>query len=202
MLRSQTMNKETSKLEQEQIQRLAEIGDRLRQLREEHSLTLEQVATKTMIQSRILNAIETGRLDQLPEPIYIQGFIKRYANALGINGSELAKEFPVEQSLQAAQSSAPSWKDSPQAQLRPMHLYAAYLLLIVAAISGLSYLISRSSSYKFAGLEGQQPQQAASPRPGSVSQNQPQSTIASPVVSPARTSRCQVDRRFLGTIRG
>lgn len=139
------MNKDmVSQAEQNQLDKLAEIGAYLRQAREDRLLTLDQVAAKTLIQARLLNAIEHGKLHQLPEPIYIRGFIKRYADALGLSGAEIANAFPTGPGLRTIQ---PSWKDSPAAQLRPIHLYLVYILLIVTAVSGLSYLMSRSASW-------------------------------------------------------
>lgn len=138
------MRNDISQLERSQVDKLSEIGARLREFREEQLLTLEQVAGKTMIQARLLNAIETGKLHQLPEPVYIQGFIKRYADALGLDGTELASAFPLNTDIRAVQ---PTWKDSPAAQLRPIHLYAAYVLLIVTAVSCLSYLMNGSTSW-------------------------------------------------------
>ncbi|MBD1870602.1 helix-turn-helix domain-containing protein [Oculatella sp. FACHB-28] len=139
------MNKDiVSQAEQNQSDKLSEIGAYLRQAREERLLTLEQVAAKTLIQARLLNAIEHGKLHQLPEPVYIRGFIKRYADALGLSGAEVANAFPAGSGLRTTQ---PSWKNSPAAQLRPIHLYLIYVLLIVAAVSGLSYLMSRSASW-------------------------------------------------------
>jgi cytoskeletal protein RodZ len=138
------MNKDMVSQEQNQLDKLAEIGAYLRQTREERLLTLDQVAAKTLIQARLLSAIEHGKLHQLPEPIYIRGFIKRYADALGLSGAEVANAFPTGPGLRAIQ---PSWKDTPAAQLRPIHLYLVYVLLIVAAVSGLSYLMSRSASW-------------------------------------------------------
>jgi cytoskeletal protein RodZ len=138
------MRKDISQLEQGQTERLTEIGSHLQQIREERLLTIEQVAEKTMIQPRHLRAIEQGNLNQLPEPVYIQGFIKRYGELLGLNGSELSHAFPLETNLRPVNS---GWKDSPAAQLRPVHLYAAYVLLIVAAVSGLSYLMNRSTPW-------------------------------------------------------
>ncbi|MGB3613520.1 MAG: DUF4115 domain-containing protein, partial [Elainellaceae cyanobacterium] len=38
-----------------------------------------------------------------------------------------------------------TWNASAAAQLRPLHLYAAYVALIVAAVSGVSYLLSALS---------------------------------------------------------
>jgi cytoskeletal protein RodZ len=140
---SQVMSKEFP-LDQQQAQQLTAIGDYLRQVREENLLSLEQMAAKTLIQVRLIRAIETGNLQPLPEPVYIRGFIKRYAVALGLDGAEIAQAFPIETDIRAVQ---PSWKDTPAAQLRPLHLWVAYLVLIVAAVSGLSYLISRSPSW-------------------------------------------------------
>lgn len=135
-----TMSRDTSLLQQEQVERLMQIGAYLRHVREESGLSLEDVAARTLIQSRSIKAIEEGKLHQLPEPVYVQGFIRRYAEAMGLDGSEFAEAFPAEKSLHIDVS----WKDLPAAQLRPLHLYIAYILLIMASVSLLSYIVGRS----------------------------------------------------------
>jgi cytoskeletal protein RodZ len=137
------MRKDTSQLERRQSEKLVELGDYLRKAREERFLDLEEIASATLIQPRLLRAIEAGQLSQLPEPVYIKGLIKRYADFLGFHGNRFADEFPLESNIRAIH---PSWQDSPAAQLRPIHLYVAYILLIITAISGLSYLMNRSGS--------------------------------------------------------
>ncbi len=127
---------------QEQIEKLEELGSRLREFRTEQSIPLEEVAARTRIQARLLNAIEEGRLDQLPEPVYIKGFIKRFAEALGLNGAEFASSFPTGSGIQFIR---PSWRHLPAAQLRPIHLYLLYICLVMAAVSGLSFLVRRSA---------------------------------------------------------
>jgi cytoskeletal protein RodZ len=143
-----TMTRDNSLLQQEQVERLMQIGAYLRHVREEEVLSLEEVSARTLIQPRLLKAIEEGKLHQLPEPVYVQGFIRRYAEALGLEGAEFAEAFPAERSLQIAQS---SWKDSPAAQLRPLHLYIAYVALIMASVSLLSFIVSRSAPSETAG---------------------------------------------------
>jgi len=49
-----------------------------------------------MIQPRVIRAIEAGNLKELPEGVYIRGFLRRYADALGLDGHALASEFPLE----------------------------------------------------------------------------------------------------------
>lgn len=128
--------------QQEQVEKLEELGSRLRQYRTAQSLPLEEVAAKTRIQARLLNAIEEGRLDQLPEPVYIKGFIKQFAEALGLNGAEFASTFPTGSGLPLRRH---SWKHLPATQLRPIHLYALYVLLVIGAVNGLSFLVRRSA---------------------------------------------------------
>lgn len=173
----EVMSKEIPQQNLEQTQKLTEIGDYLRQVREQNLLTIEQIATKTLIQARLLNAIEAGDLQILPEPVYIRGYIKRYAQALGLDGVEISEAFPIQNDMRAVQ---PSWKDTPAAQLRPLHLWVGYVLLIVAAVSGLSYLISRSASWVTAQPEARQT--TAANRPTASPAVRP---AASPAVSPA-----------------
>ncbi|MBE9127355.1 MULTISPECIES: helix-turn-helix domain-containing protein [unclassified Coleofasciculus] len=136
------MKENKSHLQQEQLEKLEELGARLRQRRNEKSIGIEEVAAKTRIQARLLKAIEEGKWDQLPEPIYIQGFIRRFAEALGLNGAEFASAFPTGSGLQYMK---PCWRYLPGTQLRPIHLYVLYIGLVIGAVSGLSYLVSRSA---------------------------------------------------------
>lgn len=130
-------------LEKQRAEKLAEMGSYLRHLREEQSLSLKEVAAKTKVQARLLNAIEEGNLDPLPEPIYIQGFIKRYADALGLDGAEFASVFPIGQNFQFLKA---SWRGLPAvAQLKPIHLYLIYIFLIICAVNGLSQLVKNSA---------------------------------------------------------
>ncbi|MGB3201185.1 MAG: RodZ domain-containing protein, partial [Nodosilinea sp.] len=87
----------------------------------------------------LIAAIEQGDLDGLPEPVYIRGLIRRYGDALQLDGETLASQFFTPPRIQRR-----SWKETPAAQLRPLHLYGAYFMLLVAAISGLSYLLRQT----------------------------------------------------------
>ncbi len=134
--KSQTQDPSLSKAEQ--AQRLLEIGEQLRQTREHQSLSMNMLAAYTLIRVPLLQALEQGQLEYLPEPVYVQGLIKRYADALGLNGSDLAQFFlpePVEPSVKSHLQllSLP--------QLRPTHLYLTYILLVICAVNGLSYLV-------------------------------------------------------------
>lgn len=128
-------------LDQLQREQLASIGGVLRQTREEQSLSLEQLSSKTLIRPSLMSAIESANLEQLPEPVYVRGLIKRYADILGLDGETLAIQFFTHLNLR----SRSSWKDSPAAQLRPLHLYTLYILLVMFAVGGLSYVLKRTT---------------------------------------------------------
>ncbi|MEG4325147.1 RodZ domain-containing protein [Microcoleus sp. herbarium5] len=153
--------------------KLAEIGTKLRQYREQQSICLDKVAVVTMIRRNLLQAIEDGQLDQLPEPVYTQGLIKRYAEAMGLDGNQFAEFFPIEPPPRSRTKL--SWQDAPQ--LRPMHLYLFYTFLIICSVNVLSQLMSGSMTAKNgAGAEeralGQQEQARLAAEASGASQNQ------------------------------
>lgn len=72
---------------------LAEIGQDLRAAREERGRTLEEVAAETRMKVSHLRAIEEGDESLLPEPVYIKSFIRKYAQAVGLPGDDLANQY-------------------------------------------------------------------------------------------------------------
>ncbi|MBD0267557.1 MAG: helix-turn-helix domain-containing protein [Cyanobacteria bacterium Co-bin8] len=84
-----------AKLASTQIEQLREIGAYLRQIRQQQGRGLDDIANQIFIRPALLRAVEEGQEQQLPEPVFIQGFIRRYGEALGLDGSELSKEFSV-----------------------------------------------------------------------------------------------------------
>ncbi len=78
-----------------QAEQVKAIGARLLEERRKQGISLDEVAAKTYIPLRLLSAIEVGNMNSLPEPVFIQGFIRRYADVLGLDGTAISKEFPV-----------------------------------------------------------------------------------------------------------
>ena len=128
-------------LEQIYQAQLSEIGRLLVDARKSQGCTLQLASERTLIRASLLQAIETGQLDLLPEPVYVRGFIRRYAMFLGLDGENLANQLFAP----ANSRRRPSWKESPAAQLRPLHLYLAYVFVMIAAVTSLSYLMRRTA---------------------------------------------------------
>lgn len=81
-----------SKYNPTQTQQLQELGSYLRQQRLDRSLTLEQIASTTFIRLALLKALEEGQVDELPERVYVQGFVRRYGDALNLDGYALSHQ--------------------------------------------------------------------------------------------------------------
>ncbi len=95
------------------------VGKRLREARENRSLTIEQVQKQTKIHSTVLIGLEEGRPNDTLTDTYIRSFLKKYAQFLNINSVELLKEYfpahtespapniPVQESVLSKETQAP-----------------------------------------------------------------------------------------------
>jgi cytoskeleton protein RodZ len=70
----------------------AKIGPVLEKARKDKGLTLDEVEQATKIRKRYLTGLEREDYGVLPDAVYVQGFLKTYANYLGLDGEELSRE--------------------------------------------------------------------------------------------------------------
>lgn len=74
------------------------IGALLRETRENFGGDVERIANALRIRVQYLVAIEEGRYDRLPAPVYALGFVRAYAIHLGLDGDEAVRRFKQEAS--------------------------------------------------------------------------------------------------------
>ncbi len=65
------------------------IGEKLRLARERNNLTIDQVARETHVAKRFLKALEDEDFAAFPGETYAMGFLRNYAEYLGLNADEL-----------------------------------------------------------------------------------------------------------------
>lgn len=65
------------------------LGALLRSERENRGLSHEQVAQITRLRKRFLEALENEEWENLPPSVFVKGFIKSYAKALGLDEGKL-----------------------------------------------------------------------------------------------------------------
>lgn len=66
------------------------VGTRLRQAREQRRLTLQQVSESTKVRTHYLQALENDDLSAMPSTAQARGFLRLYAESLGLNVDELS----------------------------------------------------------------------------------------------------------------
>jgi cytoskeleton protein RodZ len=106
-----------------------EIGSSLRAARMRQELELSQAERDTRIRAKYLRALEDERFDVLPGPAYTKGFLRTYADYLGLD----AQPFVDAYNARFAPEEEPA--PPPQLRIRRRRFAVAPWLLLVAALA-------------------------------------------------------------------
>ena len=87
---------------------MATVSEQLQQAREAKNFTVHQIAEITKIKTEHVRALENGDFDVFPAPIYIRGFVRSFANAVGLDAAALVTELEAELALTDNLSGPPS----------------------------------------------------------------------------------------------
>jgi len=120
-------------------------GDRLRSAREAQELSLDEVSVRTRVPKRLLEAIETGDHAMLPAPTYSAGFVKVYAQVVGLDPNELSQQFRSDLGRHAAPRHQPEPFEPADPARVPSRLLAT-IALAVAVLIAVGYGVWRSGS--------------------------------------------------------
>jgi len=107
-----------------------EIGKSLRDARERQTLELAEVERATRIRTKYLQALEEERFDVLPGTAYVKGFLRTYADFLGLDGVRFVDEYN-ERFAPAEPLEAPP----PVRVRRPRRILGARLVAIPVAVA-------------------------------------------------------------------
>lgn len=122
---------------------LAQIGAQIQLERERQDLTIAQLHARTFIPIYHLQALESGHAEQLPEDIYLRGFLRRIENALNLEVDALLSKMPQEMD----KATLPSWAGHAKGDGRrgfagldvnPTHLYVTYAAILAGGVYWLS----------------------------------------------------------------
>jgi cytoskeletal protein RodZ len=112
----------------------AELGAMMREMRENLGHDLESVASDLRIRLVYIEAIEAGRLSDLPGNAYISGFLRAYSDFLGLDGAEIVRRFK----MAGAEISTQSRLHLPS-PVEEGRLPTASILLVAAVIAAAAY---------------------------------------------------------------
>lgn len=115
-----------------------EIGPSLREARTRRGFSSEDVQKAIRIRDRYLHALEEEKWELLPGDAYVKGFLRTYAEYLGLNGSLYVDEYNSRFAQHDEQSLVPEAMPPMDAArlglLRPLAVIAA-IVAVVAAVA-------------------------------------------------------------------
>jgi cytoskeletal protein RodZ len=128
------------------------VGDILKKRREELGRDLRDISDILKIKCDYLRSIEDEAFDKLPEPVYVRGYIREYAEFLNIDTETVLNAYtqqvlaPVTENKTAAEGEAPQVKKTRTRRYAIPFLLVLFALITLFLFSPLSPLQHDTSS--------------------------------------------------------
>jgi len=161
---------------------MLELGASFKKARESQNVSIDRIAAETRISTRFLLAIENEQFDILPGGIFNRGFIRTYAERLGIDPEEAIRSY--EKSARVVEPESPK-QEAPKVldkspKIPVYYAVVGVFLILVAAF----YIWSRPSEPSISTAVAASPSTtetspAPQPVPAPKSHNTPAELVAS-----------------------
>lgn len=89
-----------AKFERRKIVRTQTLGEVLRRTRLERGYQLDEVAKRTMIPAEFIEFVEKSKYEALPAKVYVEGYVRKIADALNLNQNAMVKMYKREVGIQ------------------------------------------------------------------------------------------------------
>lgn len=130
-----------------------EIGNSLHEARERQGLGYPEIELATKIRSKYIRALEEEDFTSIPGDAYIRGFLRTYAEYLGLDGDVYVDEY-ASRFLTSWRDELPPRRERRRVRTRERHLERRAVLLVLAGIAAVTALVFVAWRY------GGSPQQA------------------------------------------
>ena len=118
-----------------------DFGSYLKSERELRGVTLDELHSKTMIPVRFLLALENNQFDELPEEVFIKGYIRSIAKVIGAQEYEVLSTYmDIKKTAPSIDTNNPSTLDQKHSTLDPKFIFV--LSLIILFLSGIAWGIN------------------------------------------------------------
>lgn len=119
-------------------------GSDLRIARERRGEHMRAIAESLRIRRVQLEALEESRYDDLPGRAYAVGFVRSYAEYLGLDSIEIVERYKSELDAHLAKDEALLFPDLQEPTRMPRGTFLVIMLVIMASVYG-AYLMTRSA---------------------------------------------------------
>ncbi len=132
-----------------------EIGNSLREARVRQHLELTEIELATKIRSRYLRALEEETFDALPAQTYVKGFLRTYADYLGLDGQLYVDEFNSRFGVDGEEPSEPVMvRRTSHVRRHHRRLERRWVIFALAGIGALFAFVI--AAWKFSGPSDEQ----------------------------------------------
>jgi cytoskeleton protein RodZ len=114
-----------------------EIGTSLREARLRQGIDLPRVEADTKIRAKYLRALEDEKFDVLPAETYVKGFLRTYAEYLGLDGQLYVDEF----NSRFAAAEEPVLPAASSRRVRPRPVESNFVVVALAGIVAVTVLV-------------------------------------------------------------
>jgi cytoskeleton protein RodZ len=114
-----------------------EIGTSLREARLRQGIDLPRVEADTKIRAKYLRALEEEKFDVLPSETYVKGFLRTYAEYLGLDGQLYVDEF----NSRFAADEEPVLPAASSRRARPRPVESNFVVVALAGIVAVTVLV-------------------------------------------------------------
>ena len=127
---------------------LQQLGQKIREARIAKNLSLESVSGHLHIAVKILEAIEEGKPEKGPSPVFLRGLVRTYCHYLGIDKTGIADK--IEQFLKSADQGKQQLKTlKPVLEIRESHPIRNIVTVLVLVTGGYLFYSIYSSQIPF-----------------------------------------------------
>jgi cytoskeletal protein RodZ len=120
---------------------LFEIGNSLREARVRRGIDFAQAELATKVRGKYLRALEEEHFEVLPAETYVKGFLRTYAEYLGLDGQLYVDEYNSRFVIGEEQSEARARRSAARPQRRNRRIETNVVLVALAAIAILTVIV-------------------------------------------------------------
>jgi hypothetical protein len=120
---------------------LFEIGNSLREARVRRGIEFPQAELSTKIRGKYLRALEEEHFEVLPAETYVKGFLRTYAEYLGLDGQLYVDEYNSRFVIGEEQTEARARRSAARPQRRNRRIETNVVLVALAAIAVLTVIV-------------------------------------------------------------
>ena len=117
------------------------VGARLRRERELRGMSVEEIARATRIPLVSIEKLEGDRFDDLPGEVFVRGFLRGYARAVGLSPDEVLAWYGASRRVPLVAPIIPVTTHVAPKERRRVGIAVAFVLLLVLCTMALSFIL-------------------------------------------------------------